>query len=104
LPWGRGSGVVLRCADSRQRGKAVAAERPTRARAGERAAKRSRAREAEATQPPPERRFVDVDPWAVLLEQLMEVPEEGSATSGPEQRGTNDQAEPRRSAKKGRGR
>ena len=24
-----------------------------------------------------ERRFVDVDPWAVLLEQLMEVPEEG---------------------------
>ena len=26
--------------------------------------------------PEPERRYVDVDPWAVLLEQLMEVPEE----------------------------
>jgi hypothetical protein len=24
-----------------------------------------------------ERRFVDIDPWAVLLEQLMEVPDEG---------------------------
>jgi hypothetical protein len=24
----------------------------------------------------PERQFVDIDPWAVLLEQLMEVPEE----------------------------
>ena len=27
----------------------------------------------------PERRLVDVDPWAVLLEQLMEVPEEEPA-------------------------
>ena len=27
----------------------------------------------------PERRLVDVDPWAVLLEQLMEVPEEQPA-------------------------
>ena len=26
--------------------------------------------------PVPERRYVDVDPWAVLLEQLMEMPEE----------------------------
>ena len=26
-----------------------------------------------------ERRFVDIDPWAVLLEQLMEVPEEEPA-------------------------
>jgi hypothetical protein len=34
-------------------------------------------REAEATTPAlPERRLVDVDPWAMLLEQLMEVPEE----------------------------
>ena len=30
-------------------------------------------------QPEPERRYVDVDPWAVLLEQLMEVPEEQPA-------------------------
>ena len=30
-----------------------------------------------AAQPPNrERRFVDVDPWAVLLEQLTEMPEE----------------------------
>ena len=27
-------------------------------------------------QPMPERRYVDVDPWAMLLEQLMVVPEE----------------------------
>jgi hypothetical protein len=27
----------------------------------------------------PERRYVDVDPWAVLLEGLMETPEEGPA-------------------------
>ena len=26
-----------------------------------------------------EHRFVDIDPWAVLLEQLMEVPEEQPA-------------------------
>jgi hypothetical protein len=32
-----------------------------------------------ARQPEPERRYVDVDPWAVLLEQLMEVPEEQPA-------------------------
>ena len=32
-----------------------------------------------AARPPDrERRFVDVDPWAVLLERLMEVPEEGA--------------------------
>jgi hypothetical protein len=33
----------------------------------------------EAETPPrsaPERRYVDVDPWAMLLEQLMETPEE----------------------------
>ena len=28
--------------------------------------------------PNQERRFIDVDPWAVLLEQLMEVPEESA--------------------------
>jgi dipeptidyl aminopeptidase/acylaminoacyl peptidase len=38
------------------------------------------AREAEATPPAaPERRFVDVDPWAVLLEQFTEVQEEEPA-------------------------
>jgi hypothetical protein len=55
----------------------VAAERPTRARPGKRAAKRGTAREVQATPSTvPERRLVDVDPWAMLLEQLMEVPEE----------------------------
>ena len=34
----------------------------------------------EVTRPPaPERRFVDVDPWALLLERLTEVPEEQPA-------------------------
>jgi hypothetical protein len=33
----------------------------------------------DAARPPDrERRFVDVDPWAVLLEGLMELPEEGA--------------------------
>jgi hypothetical protein len=68
---------VLRYAGSRQRGTAVAAQRPTRARAGKRAAKRGAARESEVAPPAaPERRFVDVDPWAMLLEGLMEMPEE----------------------------
>ena len=54
----------------------MAAKRPTRARSGERAAKRS-TREVQATPSAvPERRFVDVDPWAMLLEGLMEMPEE----------------------------
>jgi len=71
---------VLRYAGSRQRGTTVAAQRPTRARTGKRAAKRGVTREVEAVPTAaPERRFVDVDPWAVLLEQLMEVPEEEPA-------------------------
>ena len=71
---------MLRYAGSRQRGTAVAAQRPTRARAGKRAAKRGVTRKVEAMPTAaPERRFVDVDPWAVLLEQLMEVPEEEPA-------------------------
>jgi hypothetical protein len=58
----------------------VAAQRPTRARAGKRAAKRGTAFEPQATPPAaPERRFVDVDPWAVLLEGLMNMPEEEPA-------------------------
>ena len=75
---------MLRRAESRQRGTAVAAGRPTRARAGKRAAERGTTREVQATPSAvPERRFVDVDPWAVLLEQLMEVPEEEPAGRRP---------------------
>jgi hypothetical protein len=75
---------VLRCTESRQRGTAVAAERPTRARAG----KRAKACEAETTPPAaPERRFVDIDPWAVLLEGLMATPEEEPAGSKGGKRG-----------------
>ena len=62
----------------------MAAERPARARPRNRAAKRGMTREVEATPPAvPERRFVDVDPWAVLLEQLMEMPTEESAERKP---------------------
>jgi hypothetical protein len=58
----------------------VATQRPTQARAGKRVAKSGAAREAEAAPlAAPERRFVDVDPWAILLEQLMVVPEEEPA-------------------------
>ena len=48
----------------------MAAKRSTRRGTGKRAP------EKETT---PERRFVDIDPWAVLLEGLMEVPEEKPA-------------------------
>src|SRR5689334_19386047 len=86
----------------------MAAERSTTRRGtGKRAPRRtgSVAPKAETTrQPTPEHRFVDIDPWAVLLEQLMEVPEESGATGEPEHGGTKDQPEPRRSTKKGRGR
>ena len=82
--------------------KAIAlAARPTRTRVGKRAPKSDTKSEA-ASLPKPEHRLVDIDPWAVLLEQLMDVSEEGRATSEPAQGGTNDQPEPRRSAKKGR--
>ena len=47
----------------------------------------------------PRRVLVDVGPWAVLLEQLMEVPAEGGGTSEPGQGGMNDQPEPRRWAR-----
>jgi hypothetical protein len=57
----------------------VSGEKSARARAGKRTPKRASADAAPEPTPPaaPERRFVDIDPWAVLLEQLMEVPEEG---------------------------
>ena len=43
-------------------------------------AERGAAREPETTPPTaPEHRFVDIDPWAVLLEGLMNVPEEEPA-------------------------
>jgi hypothetical protein len=35
-------------------------------------------------QPKQERQFVDIDPWAMLLEQLMELPEEKPAQRKPE--------------------
>ena len=57
----------------------MAPERSTRRTAGRQAPRRSdsAAPEPEATQPPtPEHRYVDIDPWAVLLEQLMDIPEE----------------------------
>ena len=55
----------------------MAAERSTRVRSGKRAPRRTGATEAETTQPPtPGRQMVGFDPWAVLLEQLMETPEE----------------------------
>src|SRR5689334_11364603 len=72
----RRRGVMLRRADSRQRGTAVAPQRPTRARAGKCAAKRGATREVQATPPAaPERRLVDIDSWAMLLERLVEAPE-----------------------------
>ena len=53
----------------------VAATRPTQTRAGKRKPKHDA---PSGTTPPkaPEHQFVDIDPWAVLLEQLMEMPEE----------------------------
>src|SRR5690349_527132 len=70
-------GAVLRCAESRQRGTAVAAEGPRGTRVGKRAPKRGAVREAEAMPTAaPERRFVDIDPWAMLLEGLTNMPEE----------------------------
>jgi hypothetical protein len=32
---------------------------------------------------PPARQYVDIDPWAMLLEQLMETPEEEPAKRKP---------------------
>ncbi len=53
----------------------MASERPVRPKVGKRGAKRDAASKPEQTPPRPEPRFVDIDPWGVLLEQLMEVPE-----------------------------
>ena len=58
----------------------MAGEKPARGRAGKRPPKRVSAGAVPETMPAAsERRFVDIDPWAVLLEQLMEVPEEEQA-------------------------
>ena len=54
-------------------------ERPARRTSGKRSAagKVGNAPAPEtAKQPEQGRRYVDIDPWAVLLEQLMETPEE----------------------------
>ena len=55
----------------------MAGEEPARGRAGKRTPKRTLASTGPETMSQAgERRLVDIDPWAVLLEQLMEVPEE----------------------------
>jgi hypothetical protein len=59
----------------------MASEKPVRRTTGKRASAR-KAGDAPAPertrQPEHERRYVDVDPWVMLLEQLMEVPEESA--------------------------
>jgi hypothetical protein len=66
----------------RHRGKAggvVAAKRTASGATGKRKVPRTPAEAPDAArQPNRERRLVDVDPWAVLLEQLMEVPDENA--------------------------
>ena len=61
----------------------MAPERPVKRTKAGRASKRDdggAAPEPEMSRrPEPERRYVDVDPWAMLLEQLMEMPEERPA-------------------------
>ena len=57
-------------------------EKPAKRTTARRASRRdgSAAPEPEtARRPEPERRYVDVDPWAMLLEQLMVTPEERPA-------------------------
>jgi hypothetical protein len=57
----------------------MTAKRPTTDGTGTKKARRIRADApamSTASQPDRERRLVDVDPWAILLEQLTEVPEE----------------------------
>ena len=54
----------------------MAGEEPARRRAGKRTPKRMASTGPETMSQAGERRLVDIDPWAVLLEQLMEVPEE----------------------------
>lgn len=62
----------------------MASKRPVRSKAGERGAKRGAAPQPEQTpHPTPVRQYVDIDPWAVLLEQLMEIPEEEPAKRKP---------------------
>ena len=56
----------------------MATEKPKRARAGKRVPQKAAA-SAPDTPPVSKRQFVDVDPWAVLLEQLMEPAEEEPA-------------------------
>ena len=68
----------------------MAAKRAASGGTGRRRARRTRveAPAPEVTRPPgPERRFVDVDPWALLLEQLTEVTEEEPAGRKGEKEG-----------------
>ena len=55
----------------------MAGEKPARGRAGKRTPKRVLVDAGPETMPPAsERRYVDVDLWAILLGQFMEVPED----------------------------
>jgi hypothetical protein len=79
-----GGGMTRACARATvgRRGEAgdvMAAKRTASSSTGKRRAPRTEAETPTpdaARQPARERRFVDIDPWA-LLERLMEVPEEG---------------------------
>jgi hypothetical protein len=64
----------------------MVAGQPTRRKTGRRGSHRKAddLPAVEMTPPPaPERQFVDIDPWAMLLEQLMEIPEEQPAKRKP---------------------
>jgi hypothetical protein len=64
----------------------MAAEKPARRTSGKRSAagKVGDAPAPEtAKQPAQERRYVDIDPWAMLLEGLMDMPEEEPAEPRP---------------------
>ena len=60
----------------------MAAKRPPKRSTGKRKTRQAvpeTPASAKSEQPARERRFVDIDPWAMLLEQLMEEPEEKTA-------------------------
>ena len=64
----------------------MAAGQPTRRKTGRRGSRRKAddLPAVEITSPSaPERQFVDIDPWAMLLEQLMEPAEEEPAKRKP---------------------
>jgi hypothetical protein len=63
----------------------MAAERSTRRSTGKRAPRRTGSAEPEAErtkQSEQERRYVDIDPWGMLLEQLLAEPTDGTVGEG----------------------